>query len=383
MPRMSTIFVALFAAMPVAAQEHVFTPHNVARLRAVTSAVISPDGTQIAYVLTVPRNLPKEKDGGAWNELHVVDVKGNSTPYITGQVSVDAIAWTPDGKGIAFLAKRDADAFKSLYVIPVRGGEAKRVLTHGSDILSFSWGRGNQIAYLAAEPPTKEQRTQQDQGFTQEIYEESLPFVRGYVATLAAGEKPAVPVRMLKLQGSASEVHWSPTEDKIAVALAPAPLIDDHLMFRKVHIVDVKSGKAINLSNPGKMGQLAWSPDGKFLALISGVATHDPKEGRLWVFTGNTTGWSDVAPSHKGHVESVAWRDPQNVVFQAASYVWTSVSRAGLKPDSEGAEIIGRDGPILSNITASADGKTLAFVGHTPLHPPEVYLHDSEYAKPR
>src|SRR5262249_61896697 len=100
MPRITTVLVALFAAMPAAAQEHVFTPHNVARLRAVTSAVISPDGTQIAYMLTVPRNLPKEKDGPAWNELHVVDVKGNSTPYITGPGSVARIPWKRDGQGI-------------------------------------------------------------------------------------------------------------------------------------------------------------------------------------------------------------------------------------------------------------------------------------------
>src|SRR6267154_1551332 len=84
----------LVLALPAAAQD-TFTPQHVAKLRIVTEAVIAPDGTQVAYVLAVPRDLAKEKDGAAWTELHVVDTKGNSTPFITGQVNVGQIGWMP------------------------------------------------------------------------------------------------------------------------------------------------------------------------------------------------------------------------------------------------------------------------------------------------
>src|SRR5438876_704407 len=109
---------ALLILLPFAAsaQDNVFTPQHVAKLRVVTEAVIAPDGSQVAYVLSVPRNIPKEKDGPAWTELHVVDTKGNSTPFITGQVNVGNIAWTPDGKSIVFLTKREGDGARSLYV---------------------------------------------------------------------------------------------------------------------------------------------------------------------------------------------------------------------------------------------------------------------------
>ena len=108
---------------------------------------------------------------------------------------------------------------------------------------------------------------------------------------------------MLKLDGSASELHFNPKEDKIAVALAKNPLIDEHIMFRKVHIVDLKTGKATNLNNPGKLGQLAWSPDGKKLAMITGADKHDPKEGRLWIH---------VAEKTHGSRQSRAERSPRN-----------------------------------------------------------------------
>src|SRR5216684_2158032 len=93
-----SFLAALHLAAAASAQESTFTPQHIARLRVVTEAIIAPDGTQVAYVLAVPRNIPKEKDGPAWTELHVVDSKGNSTPFITGPVNVGNIAWTPDGK---------------------------------------------------------------------------------------------------------------------------------------------------------------------------------------------------------------------------------------------------------------------------------------------
>lgn len=276
----------LIFLVPTVAAQDTFTPHHIAKIKLVTSAVISPDGTQVAYILSVPRQLPKEKDGPAWTELHVVDTKGNSTPYVTGQVNVDHIAWTPDGKHIAFLTKRDKDEKQSLYFIGTRGGEARRVLSHATDIQGYSFsGDGSRAAFLATEPVAKTKKSRQDQGFTQEIYEEDQPFVRVWIADLASGERklpddaknqgadaPRSPTR-LKLAGSASELHWNPKEATLAVALAPTPGIDDHIMFRKVHIVPVPTGErklpdVLNLKNPGKLGQLAWSPDGKKLAMV-------------------------------------------------------------------------------------------------------------------
>src|ERR1017187_10477553 len=99
---MRTIAIALALLVPLAASaQDTFTPQHVAKLRIVTEAVISPDGTQVAYVLAVPRDLSKEKDGGSWTELHVVDTKGNSTSFITGQVNIGSISWMPTGKDIA------------------------------------------------------------------------------------------------------------------------------------------------------------------------------------------------------------------------------------------------------------------------------------------
>ena len=60
----------------------VFPPSVVVEAR-------SPDGKHIAYTLAVPRiPFTDDEDGGGWTELHVVDRKGKSRPFVTGKVNI-------------------------------------------------------------------------------------------------------------------------------------------------------------------------------------------------------------------------------------------------------------------------------------------------------
>jgi dipeptidyl aminopeptidase/acylaminoacyl peptidase len=98
----------LLAAWPLAAAD-TLTPFDVARIRTVGSIAISPDGSRIAYTLSVPRRVLDEEDGAPWEELHVVGKDGVSHPFVTGAVNVADIAWTKDGREISFVAKRGKD----------------------------------------------------------------------------------------------------------------------------------------------------------------------------------------------------------------------------------------------------------------------------------
>ena len=100
--------IALVFSRPVAAvAADVFTPDHVAKIQAVRAAEISPDGRHVAYVLSVPRRPYKDENGPAWAELHVVDAEGTSRPYVTGEVNVSSMKWTPDERGISFEARQE------------------------------------------------------------------------------------------------------------------------------------------------------------------------------------------------------------------------------------------------------------------------------------
>ncbi len=366
----------LTAANTQAQKKDTFTPLHIAKLKYVISAEISPDGNQIAYILNVPRDLSKEKDGRAWTELHVVDTQGNSRPYVIGKVNVSGIAWTPGGTSISFLDKREGDENRSLYEIPLAGGEARKILEHSTNIGQYSWSPdGKQVAFLAAEPIPEKVQQLKDKGFSQEIYEEDLRPVKVWIVSLDSKEKP----RALKLKGSASELHWSPDSKRLALALAPTPLVDHHYMFRKVRVVDAKTGKILQrLDNPGKIGPISWSPDGKYVALVSGEDKYDPREGRLWVARSRGVSWNDVLPNYQAHVAQIGWKDPNTILYLGNEGVWTSVGTVRIKANGKitgnKKVLIPTKGPILISMSVSKGGTALAFVGHTPKHPYEVFF---------
>jgi hypothetical protein len=88
----------------------------------------------------------------------------------------------------------------------------------------------------------------------------------------------------LPLEGSAQEAAWSPAGDRLAVKVSPRELVDDVLMKTRVVFVDAADGRAIGVAEtPGKLGRMAWAPDGRHLGLIMAADPNDPREGRLAV----------------------------------------------------------------------------------------------------
>ncbi len=371
---------SLLLAVAYATASEGLTPQDVARLRWVTEAVIAPDGSAVAYVLRVPRRPVRDPDGPAWAELHVVRPDGANIPFVTGEVTVSQIAWTPDGSAISFLAKRGQDKFTSLYVIRAQGGEARRVLAHGADITGYSWSPdGKRLAFLATDPLPEAKQKLRDQGFSQRVYEEDWRPVRVWIADLHA---ESVQPKALELPGSASELHWSPAANQLAVALAPTPLVDDDYMNRKLHIVEADSGRVVaRIENPGKLGPVRWSPDGKHLAFLSAADRNDPAAGRLMVTPAAGGSPRQVLEADHGHVTSLAWLGSDTLACTEARGLYTLV-RSARRDGSEQKTLVAAGGPVLTSVSASRDGRSFAFLAHTPRHPPEVYfLHGATSPK--
>lgn len=354
------------------------TIEDVAAIQYVSSATISPDGQQIAYTKVVQRNPKKDENGAAWAQLHVVDQSGESRPFVSGQVNISNVQWTPDGKGISYITKRGDDKKSSLYVIPVNGGEARRAVSHVENISAYSWRPdGKAVAFLATESEDPETRKLKDRGFNAEIYEEELKFVRIWTVDVNfdANERP----RMLEVEGSASELHYSPDGTKLVVALAPTPLIDHHYMYRRLHVIDAETGAlTAKVDNPGKLGPVAWSPDGRMIAFCSGEDINDPSPGRLMVVSSEGGSPGEVMKDYLPNIASIAWEDDDTIAFTADDSCLTAYGSIGkdgsnrtLYIDPNGK----RDGEILTSLTLANDGRTAAFLGESPTHPAEVFFH--------
>jgi len=367
---------AVFIHASYAADElgELFTPEHVAKLRSVGSAVISPDGESIAYTLSIPRKPFKDENGGAWAELHVADREGRSRPFITGEVNVDDVQWMPDGRGISFLLKRGNDKNKSLYVIAVDGGEARRVLTHEADIRSYSWSHDClRVAFIANEKEPEEAKKQKDKGLNAEIFEEDYRQQFVWIASPDPDAEKIEP-RKIDLPGTASDLHWSPVDNRLLLALAPTPLIDDNYMRRRVRIVDADSGETlVQYENPGKLGPIDWSPDGKHIAILSAADYNDPSEGQLMVAPSTGGDLVELIPNYEGHVNSFAWQDNDTIMYLGDEGVFTVFAEIGRDGKNRKAHVPGGR-LVLHGLTLSKDGQSAAMRLESPTHPNELAI---------
>ncbi|MDX1631514.1 MAG: S9 family peptidase [Thermoanaerobaculia bacterium] len=363
---------------------------DVAMTREVEEVAIAPSGDRIAYVLGVPRNPLEEENGPARKHLYVLNGEGEPTAFVTGDVRVSQISWRPGHAEIAFLAKRGDDEEAALWGIPTDGGEARKRVTFETGVKEYSFSPdGDRVAFVAEEPAPEEERdpeadpeeaeTWEEKGFDAEVFQEEERHDRVYVRDLTENgeesteESPGEP-RMLELEGTASEIHWGPTGDRIALALAPTPFIDDHYMQRRVRVVDVETSEILTrVDNPGKLGEIAWSPDGEHLAILSAADFHDPREGRLTVVSASEGGdLENLLPDYEGHVRELAWIDESTLLYLGDRGVWTEIGTVDLGGNQR-ILVPGEDHPVWDDLALSDGGSVAAFTGETPTHPGEVF----------
>jgi dipeptidyl aminopeptidase/acylaminoacyl peptidase len=370
-------------ALPVWGQSpagDVLTPHSVERLRNVGRVTVSPDGRRVAYSVSVPRDPFNEDDGPAWSHLYIYDLEAETTHlYVGGDVNVTGLAWTPGSEAVTYLAKRAGDEVRALYMIPLGGGESSRLLEHETDIDSYTLSPdAKQVAFLATDPEPERRHELRKLGFKAEAYEEDARYTRVWVADVSPelGLVGADSPRLLAVQGNASELHWAPVGSKLVVALAPTPLVDDHYMYRRLRVLDAGTGEVVAaIENPGKLGSVAWSPDGQHMVFISAQTINDPEEGRLVVVDASGGEIRDLVPGFEGHFVTAAWKDDQTVLYLANEGVETTVGE--IRQDgTRRSTIVEAGGPILGSLSLSADGRTMAFAGESPAHPFELFVLD-------
>ena len=84
---------------------------------------------------------------------------GSGTVQLTGGAEGETSPrWSPDGKAIAFIAKREDEA-NAIYLMPADGGEGRALTKHSSAISRIAWSPdGSAIYFTAPEEKTAEEK---------------------------------------------------------------------------------------------------------------------------------------------------------------------------------------------------------------------------------
>jgi dipeptidyl aminopeptidase/acylaminoacyl peptidase len=117
------------AAAPPTAAKKPLTHEAIYLMKRVGSPVPSPDGTRVVFSVTEPAYDEKKETADLW----IVPSDGSAKPrrLTSAKGTESAPAWSPDGRQVAFAAKREDDEVGQIYVIDVAGGGEARRLTSG------------------------------------------------------------------------------------------------------------------------------------------------------------------------------------------------------------------------------------------------------------
>ncbi len=361
-----TLLVLFILVVAPAVVAQTFTADHNAKTKIVSSSVISQDGNYVAYTLSVPADAFKE-NAAPKNLLYVLNTtSGVTSPYFTS-ASVSAVAFRPAKGTITFLSKAADEAVNSIYEININGGEASKIFTATASILNYAWSNdGNQVVYSVKETAKTPQTSLT---YKPDFYEEEFGIQKAYITDLSASKKDS---RVLNVSGSVYLMAWSKDGSKLAVSVTPTLSVDDSYMKQQVVIVDAKNGNVIrSLENKGKLGQMAWSPDGKHLALKAAKDINDPSDGRILIVTGDGTKPAIIDEGFLGQYDHISWTDANVIHFHASE--GTASVLGSIKMDGTGKQVLFKsENHAITNFSRAANG-AISFVASTPTHPGELF----------
>jgi len=350
---------------------------DVTRLKSVTSVAISGDGNYIAYTVTDPAD-PLENNQSGQLHLYVYNHNtGEQTAYYT-RGSVSDVSFRPGHEAVTFLARPGEMQVNALYEMPLNGGSPQKIYQFESSISAYQWASdGKKLAFIAREPSENKDHKLP---FQPEIFEEGRKNRKGYLVDMAM-DKPSA--RALKVDGSIYTVRWSPDDDRLAIAVAPTPMVDDYYMEQDVKVVSAESREVVSgdIKHRGKLDDIRWSPTGERLALLAGNDIHDVIAGRIMVVSADGGTPENIYSDFEGKFEQINWTSAGTIHFIASESA--KVGFGTISPDGSDFSYTLEPGGAIYESFAFADESHIAFEANTPAHPNEVYYKEGQGAPRR
>jgi dipeptidyl aminopeptidase/acylaminoacyl peptidase len=328
---------------------------------------VSSDGRWVVFVVR-----PFAKNG----EHPVSDLwfasfsSGEPRRFTSGDWLDEAPRPSPDSSRIAFLSDRAERGEKSLYVIPIDGGEALRVFDEQGDVSEPSWSPdGRFIAVLFTEPETQEEKERKKRREDAKVWDADYKYRRLWVIDVESLEARPVSPEGQQVWGYA----WSPDSERLAINTTSTPRIDDRFKETEVAIVSREGGTSETIFRTfGPAEDLVWSPDGAYLAYRSRAGQIPHGE---YVYRRPLEGGEPVCltPDYEGTGEYLGPLGGGELLFLAHEGVVSALYRLSWEGKRSRLRLGKTSGTLGYFANASGDGERLAMVWQDGTHAPEVY----------
>ena len=138
LPVCSIVIATAAQSQPSAGPRHTITHEDVFLMRRVGAPVVSPDGKWTVFPVTEPSYVEANQTSDLW----IVPTDGTAQPrrLTNTKGGESGVEWSPDGRRIAFSARREDDSTSQIYVLSIaEGGEAARVTNVSTGASAPHW----------------------------------------------------------------------------------------------------------------------------------------------------------------------------------------------------------------------------------------------------
>lgn len=360
------LILVLSAYSSASAQNRPFTIDDLMKIKTATQTAISPDGSQVLYVVVDPDLKNSVENSDIW----MVSASGGTPIKLTnGPKRDDSPRWSPDGKQVAFISDREGTS--QIYLISPFGGEATKLTSVQTGIISFAWSPdGKQIAYNVPEGPTPDEAKKAKERDDTQVVSAKPKSVNLYVIDVASGKER----QLTHGEFVVDDLAWSPNGKEIAMTTQADPAAE-YGFQTNISVVSVEDGKIRSLvDRPGADRSPRWSPDGSQIAFES-MDGHDSFIGQVFICLIPAGGGQsrNLSKSFDGDISSFSWAaDGKSLFFEATRGVTTQLF--SLSVDSGATTQITTGDKVFGGFSFSANSSRMALFIQTPSEPSNIYV---------
>jgi dipeptidyl aminopeptidase/acylaminoacyl peptidase len=364
------IVTILLVVAAFAQKKRPMTPEDVLSLNRASDAQMSPDARRVAFVVSA-----WDREADRFNsDIWLVDELRQAVRLTSHPKRDDTPRWSSDGRRLAFLSDRgaDAEAGAQIFLLNPLGGEPVQLTSHKTPIQYFEWSPDSRLIAFIAEEPREKPKTKPPV-----VVDEDSHFAQLWVVDVASRE-----IKQLT-RGSrhVTAFDWSFDGSRIVFTARATPkLIDNDTTEVFVTPASLQNApysaaqwKQITQGG-GAESQPRFSPDGRwisYLARAGADVTVGPERINIVAATG---GEPRVLPDNfDGYISSYGWVfDSQRIVFLAA--IGVSANLYTMRIADPAPVLMTRNEGVTTGFSMTDDGMNIAYIHENPRMPTEVAL---------
>jgi len=302
----------ILCALVSAEEKRPMTFVDTINLKRVSSPQLSPDGKQILFTI-VEANWEKNK---SISHIWRVDTDSEGLVQMTnGTDGESGGIWSPDGKYISFITKRNKES--QIFLLNNSGGEAIEFTEHKGGVNMHMWSPcGKKIYFTATEPLDAEEEKKKKANDDAFIFEQNYKHHHLWVIDIDTKEEQRL------TEGDFTVRSFSLSRDgrSVVYTAAPTPLYDD-VLNSEIWYMDLETNSKKQITHNGMAeGGVALSPDNSQI-----LFTADATEEHEWycqstLFLVSVSGGEPrlVLPDFDYEIYGAEWSaDGQKIYFVA------------------------------------------------------------------